>query len=149
LLYTQIKFDTNQYWQAVRMREVELRLPLGMRYTAEALASEESEIVFCAIENEKIVASCQFIIENNKAKMRQVATKKSEQGKGIGRDLFLYSMDWFNKNGYDMTEVYCHARVSAVPFYLGLGFEIYSEAFEEVGISHVKMRIRFAIFTMI
>jgi predicted GNAT family N-acyltransferase len=120
------------------MREIELRLPLNMRYTSESLASEENEWIFCALENEKVIASCQFIIENGKAKMRQVATKKSYQGKGIGRDLFLFIEKKINE--MNISEIYCHARVTAVPFYLGLGFEIYSDEFEEVGIPHVKMR---------
>lgn len=120
------------------MREIELRLPLHMRYSSDNLASEENELIFCAIENEKIIASCQFIVADNKAKMRQVATKKSYQGKGIGRELFLEAEKHFRNN--KITEIYCHARVSAVPFYLGLGFEVYSEEFLEVGIEHVKMR---------
>lgn len=120
------------------MRETELRLPLGMRYSADSLASEENELIFCAINSEKIIASCQFIVENEKAKMRQVATKKSMQGKGIGRDLFLFTENYFIEN--NITEIYCHARVSAIPFYLGLGFEVYSGQFDEVGIPHVKMR---------
>lgn len=138
MIYTQIKFDTNLYWQAVRMREIELRLPLSMRYTAENIASEENEFIFCAIENEKVIASCQFIIEHGKAKMRQVSTKKSYQGNGIGRELFLVAEKYLKEN--KITEIYCHARATAIPFYLGLGFEIYSEEFEEVGIPHVKMR---------
>ncbi len=122
------------------MREIELRLPLGMRYTAENLNSEETECIFCAIDNEKVIASCQFILENKKAKMRQVATKKSYQGKGIGSELYLVAEKYLIDN--KMTEIYCHARISAIQFYIGLGFEIYSEEFVEVGIPHVKMRKR-------
>jgi len=35
--------------------------------------------------------------------------------------------------------VWCHAQVSAVPFYLRLGYRITSEPFDEAGIEHVRM----------
>jgi predicted GNAT family N-acyltransferase len=142
LIYKQIKFDTQHYWQAVRMREIELRLPLGMRYSSENLTSEENELIFIALDCDQVVASCQFIVENKNAKMRQVATKKSYQGQGIGRELFLYAENYFKQN--QIEEIYCHARLTAAPFYLRLGFEVYSEMFLEVGLGHVKMRRRVA-----
>jgi predicted GNAT family N-acyltransferase len=35
--------------------------------------------------------------------------------------------------------VWCHAQVSAAPFYVGLGYRIVGEVFEEAGIDHVRM----------
>jgi len=35
--------------------------------------------------------------------------------------------------------VWCNAQVSAVPFYLGLGYRIVGDRFEEAGIDHVRM----------
>ena len=56
------------------MRELVLRVPLGMRYSKSEIAKEKNEWIFaCEVEG-KIVASCQFILEDGKAKLRQVAT---------------------------------------------------------------------------
>ena len=39
------------------------------------------------------------------------------------------------------SEIALHARESAVPFYLALGYGLVGEPFEEVGIPHRKMRL--------
>jgi len=140
ILLTEIKFDTKEYWYALRMREIELRLPIGMRYSTQDIEKEATERIFVAIAQNKIISTAQYIIAENRAKMRQVATKKLFQGQGIGRDLYHLSEKILAEN--KINEIYCHARLSAKDFYTKLGFEIYSEEFIEVGIPHVKMRKR-------
>lgn len=138
LSITTIIYDTEAYWKVLRMRELVLRLPLGLRYSAEDIKKEESESIFAFSRDNQIAASCQFIISGHTAKMRQVATAWAFQGQGIGRDLYLYCEEKLKKQG--ITEIYCHARKTAVPFYQKLKFAIVSEEFEEVGIPHVKMK---------
>jgi predicted GNAT family N-acyltransferase len=140
LSFTTIIYDTDAYWKVLRMRELVLRLPLGLRYSAEDIIKEESESIFAFSRDNQIAASCQFVLFGHTAKMRQVATSWAFQGQGIGRDLYLYCEDQLKKQG--ITEVYCHARKIAVPFYQKLKFDIISEEFEEVGIPHVKMKKR-------
>ena len=70
--------------------------------------------------------------------MRQVATAKSFQGKGMGRDLYLFCERELKSEG--ISEIYCHARKSAIPFYEKMDFIIVSDEFIEVGIPHVKMK---------
>jgi hypothetical protein len=140
LSFSTIIYDTEDYWNVLRLRELVLRLPLGLRYSAEDIKKEEGEFIFALKMDSKIVASCQFVLFGHTAKMRQVATSWAFQGQGIGRDLYLYCEDQLKKQG--ITEVYCHARKIAVPFYQKLKFDIISEEFEEVGIPHVKMKKR-------
>ena len=136
--FSKIKFDSERYWELLRMRELVLRVPLGMRYSKSEIAKEKNEWIFaCEVEG-KIVASCQFILEDGKAKMRQVATAKSFQGKGMGRDLYLFCERELKSEG--ISEIYCHARKSAIPFYEKMDFIIVSDEFIEVGIPHVKMK---------
>ena len=136
--FSKIKFDSERYWDLLRMRELVLRVPLGMRYSKSEIAKEKNEWIFaCEVEG-KIVASCQFILEDGKAKMRQVATAKSFQGKGMGRDLYLFCERELKSEG--ISEIYCHARKSAIPFYEKMDFIIVSDEFIEVGIPHVKMK---------
>lgn len=40
----------------------------------------------------------------------------------------------------ELTSVWCHAQLQAVPFYLRLGYQVCGEEFEEAGIAHVRMQ---------
>lgn len=133
-----IKYYSNAYWQILRLREIELRLPLGLRFSRADIEKEKDEWIFGLEFNSVIVASCQYIVEGDKAKMRQVATKKKFQGKGLGRELYLLTEKKMIENG--IKEIYCHSRISAAPFYQKFNFEIASEEFLEVGIPHIIMR---------
>lgn len=134
-----IFYDSTEYWAAVRLREIVLRLPLFLRFSCEELLRESEELMICLFaDDQKMVATNQFVIAENSAKMRQVATGKSYQGKGFGRRLYLESEEILKAKG--IREIHCHARLSARAFYLKMGFEVYSEEFLEVSIPHVKMR---------
>ena len=71
-------------------------------------------------------------------KMRQVAVSPEAQGQGIGTALVRFSEALAAQQGFH--EMVLHARETAVPFYLRLGYEQVGERFEEVGIPHFKMR---------
>lgn len=135
---TTIIYNSEDYWKVLRMRELVLRLPLGLRYSAEDIKNEKGESIFAVLNGSQIAASCQFVVSGQNAKMRQVATAKAFQGQGIGRELYLYCEEHLQKKG--VKEIYCHARKSAVSFYEKLNFEVISDEFEEVGVPHVKMK---------
>lgn len=139
MLIYQIEFGTHDYWALVRLREIELRLPLGLRFSIEELSKESGEL-FIVLKNcdGQILATNQFAPEGNKVKIRQVATRRNDQNKGYGKRLYLGSEAILKSQGYD--GIYCHARKSAIDFYRKLGFEVYSDEFIEVGIPHFKMR---------
>ncbi|RYG29002.1 GNAT family N-acetyltransferase, partial [bacterium] len=76
---------------------------------------------------------CAAIPKGNVWKIRQVAVDPMEQGKGLGAALMRAIEPLCD-------EIYLHARDTAVPFYLRLGYQIVGEPFEEVGIPHRAMR---------
>lgn len=134
-----IAYDSPDYWKVVRLREQVLRLPLNMRFLMTDLELESTEKIWAyKTENNQIIASNQFILSNSTAKLRQVVTDPRYQRQGYGARLFLESEAALQALG--IQEIYCHARDTAVDFYLKLGFEIDSEEFLEVGIRHYKMR---------
>lgn len=135
--FQKIHYNSKQYWQVVRLREIVLRLPLYLRFSLDNILNEKDEIIFAAISENHIIASCQFIIEGKKAKMRQVATKNALQGQGIGRDLYQYCEKELIQKKIDT--IYCHARITVVPFYEKMSFQKEGDIFEEVGIPHIKM----------
>ena len=71
-------------------------------------------------------------------KMRQVAVAANKQGFGVGR--LLVEASEAKSKTMGALEIQLHARDTAVPFYLKLGYEIFDEPFVEVGIPHRKMK---------
>lgn len=129
---------SNEYWQAVELRRQVLRLPLGLDFTPEQLASEIDSFHFVG-DVEGFVVACAIAtpIDLENVKIRQVAVSKSLQGKGYGRDIMLGAEDWAREMEYK--QVVLHARAVVVEFYLKLGYEMVGDGFEEVGIPHRKM----------
>jgi predicted GNAT family N-acyltransferase len=60
------------------------------------------------------------------------------RGKGIGRVVMRALIDEAARRGH--AEVALNSQVSAVPFYLTLGFDAYGEEFVEAGIPHQAMK---------
>lgn len=136
----QIEFGTPEYDEAVRLRYDILRRPLGLEYTPEQLAAEYSEIHLAAFDVAgRLIAYLNLTpLAPDIVKMRQVAVESVLQGKGIGKLLVGASEQLAKHLGYK--EISLHARDTAVPFYLKLGYERVGEPFEEVTIPHFKMR---------
>jgi predicted GNAT family N-acyltransferase len=135
----EVAFDSLQFWEVVRLREIVLRLPLNMRFSADQIIAEKDEIIY-ALQNEhgRIIATNQFVIHGTEAKMRQVATSSKFQGKGYGKK--LYELSEAKLKAMGIFVISCHARSSAIPFYEKQGFVMDSAAFLEVGIPHRKMK---------
>jgi predicted GNAT family N-acyltransferase len=70
-------------------------------------------------------------------KIGRVAVEAAARGRGVGSAIMRALHDIAARHG--LTEVWCHAQVSAVPFYRGLGYQTVGPVFEEAGIAHVKM----------
>lgn len=97
---------------------------------------------FIAVEENKLVG-CAILVpaEDNSHTLRliQMAVDTDQQGKGIGRLLLEYMIEYARDRA--CSEINCHARQYAVDFYKKLGFEVYGEPFEEVGIPHNHMKL--------
>lgn len=133
-----IEHNSPDYRRAVALRRIVLRFPLGMDYTEEQLATESDSTHFILEEGDQVLASAMATpYDSTTIKVRQVAVDPNQQGKGLGRAIMLFAEDWALREGYQLAIL--HARQVAVDFYLKLGYEIYDEPFEEVGIPHRKM----------
>jgi predicted GNAT family N-acyltransferase len=138
MVVKQILYNSNEYWKIVQIREIVLRLPLGLRFTLPEIQKESEELIFGIQVNNQWIGSCQYQILNNEAKMRQVAILDAYKRNGYGKELVIQSMEILKQKG--IKKIYCHARVSAVPFYENLGFQTVSDPFIEVNIPHFKMQ---------
>lgn len=136
----QIGFNSKEYFQALGLRYEVLRRPLELHFNVNDLHSENSEIHVAAFLENRVVG-CLIIskkTDNSKLlKMRQVAVNHLFQGIGIGKKLVQFSENWAIQNQYSSFEL--HARATAVPFYLSLGYEVQGDEFLEVNIPHYKM----------
>jgi len=95
---------------------------------------------FVAIESEKVIG-CVVLVrldENaSKTQLIQMAVEKEFQGRGIGRMLVEYLIEFASEN--KVQEIQIHARDDVKVFYEQLGFRVVGEPFEEVGIKHRHM----------
>lgn len=72
------------------------------------------------------------------AKAQRVAVSRDARGRGVGRALMAALEDEARRRG--LREVVLGAQLSAVPFYLALGYSPYGEVFDDAGIPHRMMR---------
>ena len=135
----QIGHDTPAYREMVALRYRILREPLGLNFTPEQLKAEANDtLIGTYIAGELVGCLILTRLDAQKAQMRQVAVDTARQRGGIGRALVGEAERWARQQGHDT--LLLHARESAIPFYLKMGYEAQGEPFEEVGLPHLEMR---------
>jgi predicted GNAT family N-acyltransferase len=134
-----IAFASPEYDQAVALRYEVLRKPLGLEFTVAELSAEFEEFHFGCYDAQNDLCGCltYHIYDATTLKMRQVAVAPSKQGIGIGKILVGTTEAWARHNGWQTINL--HARLTAVPFYEKLQYEVVGKAFKEVGVPHYKM----------
>lgn len=133
-----VAFDSEEYRQTVGLRDEVLRAPLGLTFTPEQLAAEADDLhLACFIGGQ--LAGCLILTPQDRGaiKMRQVAVNPLVQKQGVGTILVRASEQIAAERGYQ--RMVLHARETAVPFYLRLGYEVTGEPFEEVTVPHRAM----------
>lgn len=134
-----IEFGTPEYDEAIRLRYLLLRKPLGMEYNEAQLEEEFDQVHFGYYDLQNNLRAClTFQCHGNKVlKMRQVAVDDSCQNSGIGSALVRYSEVWAKDAGFEL--IMLHARDTAVKFYEKLDYNKKGKPFTEVGILHYLM----------
>lgn len=132
-----IPHGEKEWEKSVKLREDVLRKPLNSFFTAEELKAEENNVHIVGFLNDEIIAAAVLVLEQEKIKMQRVAVKSDLRNYNIGSKMMSYCEDFAIKNKYD--EIYCHARDTAVKFYLNNYYVSDGDYFEEDGIPHLKM----------
>ena len=137
-------YGSEQYRQALILRDRVLRKPLGLNFTAEELKKDEGDIHFGLFNGDTILA-CLILTktDNQRMKMRQVAVDEDSQGVGLGKKLSEAAEGYAIHNGF--TVMFCNARKTAVPFYEKLGYHTVGDEFVEVNIPHYLMEKQLGI----
>lgn len=139
VFYNEIEFATPQYDAAIRLRDEVLRKPLGLAFTEEQLAGEYDSWHLGAYNIDLDILACLVIkpLDEDIAKIRQVAVRPDLHKKGIGTKLSRFAESYVQQKGFKKVEL--NARKEAVDFYKRLGYKVQGKMFEEIGIPHYKM----------
>ena len=133
-----IDHGTEEWKKAVKLREDILRAPLGSVFTEAELKEESKHIHVVGYLNDELVATAVLVPEaDKKIKMQRVVVKKELRNHKIGSDMMDYCENLVREDGYGL--IYCHARNTAVRFYLNNGYQPEGDYFDEDGIPHLKM----------
>jgi len=134
----QIDHGTAKYQQMVALREEIMRGPLGLIYTPEDLDPDKTDTLIGAFDDGRILGCCILRDEGNgNIRLRQMAVRNNQQGKGIGQQIMRFAETLAHDKGYK--KLIMHARDTAIGFYEKQGYKVIGEGFIEVTVPHHKM----------
>ena len=84
------------------------------------------------------LATCRIFKEKSGAwYLGRVVVSKDARGMHLGSKMVEEVHHYLKENGVD--RLYCHAQMTAKPFYDYLGYQVKGSIFNEAGIDHVLM----------
>lgn len=139
LVFKEVIHNSDEYLEEVKLRYEILRKPLSLQFTQEQLNEEANQFHLVTYHRETIIGTLLLKpIDKKTIHMRQVAIACEYQSKGIGKRLVIFSEAFCIDKGFE--EIILHARETAVPFYLSLGYKVEGDCFTEVSLPHFKMK---------
>jgi N-acetylglutamate synthase-like GNAT family acetyltransferase len=134
----QIDHGTEQYLQMVNLRDNLLRRPLGLTFSHDELIKEKDDTLIVCTEDEKMLGCCILTkLDNNTARLRQMAVADNIQGKGVGASIINFAENMAKDKGYH--KIILHARDTVIGFYEKFGYSIVGKQFVEVDLPHHAM----------
>nr|WP_294859745.1 GNAT family N-acetyltransferase [uncultured Fluviicola sp.] len=132
-----VEYGSEGWKSAVELREEILRKPLGSFFTLEELDEEKKHIHIAGFLGNELIASSVLVPEGDSMKMQRVVVREGNQDSGIGSKMMVFCEEIAIENR--KKQIYCHARDTAVNFYLKNNYLIEGDYFPEDGIPHLKM----------
>lgn len=134
-----VKYSDNRYKDVLAIRQLILRDPLGMVYSADELERDKIMSYFAYIDGGEVLGTVGLEkLSPQKVQLRQMAVHDKLQGQGVGRKL-VQALEIYSKaNGFK--EVHLDARYPARGFYAKLGYEEYGEIYDKIGLKHIDMK---------
>lgn len=133
--------DSPGYRELVRLRDLHLRQPIGLRLLAGDLAGEDGHRHFALVENGEILGG--LIAQPygpGRAKLRQMWVHPDFRGQGNGHELLAEVEARLAGEGVNFFVL--HARQNAAGFYEKNGYRAVGDLFTEVGRPHLRMEKR-------
>ncbi len=133
-----IAYGSEDYDQALALRDSLLRRPLGLSLYDEDLSGEKDAYHLGIFKGPELAAVLVLIPKDSATlQMRQVAVSQPLQGQHLGAKLVAFAESFAATQGF--TRIVLNARQTAEAFYHKQGYTTVSEPFVELGIGHVKM----------
>lgn len=136
--FKEISHGSQEWADAVRLREKILREPLGARFTEKELEEEKDHFQIAGFLDDALIASAVLVPEGNKMKMQRVVVLENLRNLDIGSEMMTFCEEFSSDRNFNV--IYCHARNTAVNFYVKNGYSGIGDYFDEDGIPHLKMR---------
>lgn len=136
--FKEIAHRSVEWKVAVRLREKILREPLGTSFTELELEEEKYHFQIAGFIDDAIIATAVLVPDGEEMKMQRVVVTENLRSMNIGSEMMTYCEKFaLDKN---FTVMYCHARDTAVNFYIKNAYIGIGDYFDEDGIPHLKMR---------
>lgn len=133
-----IPYGSDAYMQLLALRDLELRVPLGLKFTPEELAKDEVDTHIAALDDGKVIGGVIVMLhDDGKAQLRQMVVSSTLQRGGIGQQLLRYAEAFIAEK--DMNRIELNARTNAQNFYEKVGYEIEGEVFTQATLPHIRM----------
>lgn len=137
-----IEMDNPLYQKERELRNKILLRPIGIPDFGWEM-NDENSWHFAAMDKLKLIG-CVLLVplnkERSKGQLIQMAVESNWQGKGVGK-LLVQSLIAF-ATALGMKEIEIHSRAEVTTFYEQLGFQVYGDEFEEVGIKHQLLKLK-------
>ena len=135
-----IDFGSSRYNELVELRYKILLEPLGLKFLDSFRPQETNYLHIGCVEqlDDKLVGGLILApLDNEKIRLMQVAVDTVYRGEGVGRELVKYAEKRAKDAGF--SQIIMHAMLSVVGFYEKMGYHSEGEAFNEQGITFLKM----------
>lgn len=123
--------------EAINIRKIvfikEQKVPLDIEI--DGLDSESEH--FLAYLDDKPIGCGRVRTNNNYAKLERIAILKEFRGKGFGKELTNFLIDYCKKK--NVKRIILHSQSHVVDFYKKFGFKIAGRPFFEANIEHLEM----------
>jgi predicted GNAT family N-acyltransferase len=105
-------------------------------------SKNSNEINIVVKDKDAIIGTARVVFPaDNTAKIERMAVLKSFRNRGIGKGIISFLNEELKRR--KITRIVLHAQYQAVDFYKACGFQESGLPFEEAGIRHVKMEMRY------
>jgi GNAT superfamily N-acetyltransferase len=138
----EIAYGSRGYLELVRLRDLHLRQPIGLRLGDEDRVGEENHRHFALMRRGATLGGliAQPLAGGDVIKLRQMWIHPAHRGEGLGRRLLEAVESRLADEG--VRHYLLHARENAAGFYRRCGYLATSGIFTEVGRPHLRMEKR-------
>ncbi len=125
--------------QIHKIRYLVFQIEQGVDPTLEFDDKDEvSQHVLAYLNHKAIATSRVRFLDEQTVKLERFAVLQEARGLGIGKRMLQFILEWLDQN--QVMTVWMHAQVAVRAFYEKFGFVAEGKAFEEAGISHIRMK---------